>query len=408
MKAEILSIGTEILLGEIVDTNAAWLAQQLPLLGIDLFYMSTVGDNRGRLAETIQHAYNRSDLVICTGGTGPTDDDPTREAISDVLNEPMIVQPDLEKELREFFAQRKTEMPEKNLKQATLIASAQAIPNAVGTAPGWWVEHGGKIIICMPGVPHEMKTMWENQVTPKLRAILPGNIILSRTLKILGKGESAVEEMVQDFIVSTNPTLATYAKPDGVHLRITAKAASEEEARDLIFDMEIQLRERLGTLIYGQDDELLEAVLGEMLMDRLMTLAVMEVGIGGTTTTILSNAPDCSHFFRGGLVSQHPSTLVSWGVDRELLEEYGMLSLPVVEAMATAARQTLGAQVGLAIAGVPGPAAFEGKNPGQVFIAVDFAGEVKSSEQHYRTTPAEVKRRAAISALNMLRKAMIK
>lgn len=408
MKAEILSVGTELLLGEIVDTNASWLAQQLPFLGIDLFYISTVGDNSTRVVETLQRAYNRSDLIICTGGLGPTDDDLTREGISELLKEPMVVQPELEKRLRDWFAMRKSEMPLKNLKQATLIASAQALTNSVGTAPGWWVEHGDKIIVCMPGVPHEMKTMWETQVVPRLKQRPTGKIIISRTLKILGKGESGVEEMVQDFIVSTNPTLATYAKPDGVHLRITAKAASEAEARDLIFDMEIQLRERLGTLIYAQDDESLENIIGEMLMDRLMTLAVMEVGTGGSVTATLTNSNDAPQFFRGGLIGQQHSTLVSWGVDRELLEEQGIFSPGVVEAMATAARQSLGAETGLAVVAVPGPASIEGKNPGLVYIAVDFAGEVKSVESQYRTNPSEVKRMACITALNLLRKAMIK
>ncbi len=158
MKAEILSIGTELLLGSITDTNAAWLAQQLPLLGIDLFFISQVGDNLGRLTETISRAHGRSDLVICTGGLGPTEDDLTREAISGFLNEPMEVQPELEASLREFFKKRGlVDMPERNIKQATLIRSARVLENPVGTAPGWWVEHDERIIVCMPGVPHEMK-----------------------------------------------------------------------------------------------------------------------------------------------------------------------------------------------------------------------------------------------------------
>jgi nicotinamide-nucleotide amidase len=407
MKAEILSIGTELLLGQITDTNAAWLAQQLPLLGIDLYYISQVGDNRGRLVETLDRAYRRSDLVICSGGLGPTEDDLTREAISDLLQEPMVPQPQLEVTLREFFQRRGAEMPERNLKQATLIASAQPLDNPVGTAPGWWVEHQDKIIICMPGVPHEMKTMWENQVVPRLKARLPGEIILSRTLKVLGKGESAVEEMVQDFLASNNPTLATYAKADGIHLRITAKSADEAAARDLIFETEMMLRERLGTLIYGQDEETIEEVVGSMLQDRSLTMAVMEAGTGGVLATLLSNAPDSLHFLRGGLVSQQRAVLNNWGVDAELLEQNSIMSRVVAEAMATAARQTLGAEVGLAICAAVGPDSFEGQDAGYVFLAVDMAGAVKSAEFYYKTNPSEIKRLAALNSLNLLRKALL-
>ncbi len=409
MKAEILSIGTELLLGQITDTNAAWLAQQLPLLGIDLFFISQVGDNRARLTETLGRAHSRADLVICTGGLGPTEDDLTREAISDLLNEPMEVHPALETTLREFFRRRGlVDMPERNLKQASLVRSAQAMDNPVGTAPGWWVEHDSHIIVCMPGVPHEMKTMWQNQVLPRLRPRLPEGIILSRTLKILGKGESAVEEMVGELISSTNPTLATYAKNDGVHLRITAKSQDEATARDLIFETEIQMRERFGTLIYGEDDDTLEGVLGMMLQDRGLTLGVIEVGTGGAITTLLNQAPDSPLFFQGGLVSQQRQMLVGWGLDPALLEGPGILSKEVAEALATAARQTLGTQVGLAVCASAGPADYEGQPPGPIFMAVDLAGSLKSSEGSYRTNPSEIKRLAAVFSLNLLRRALLK
>jgi nicotinamide-nucleotide amidase len=408
MKAEILSIGTELLLGQITDTNAAWLAQQLPDLGVDLYYISQVGDNRQRLTETLRRAHDRSDLVICTGGLGPTEDDLTREAISDLLGEPMEVQPELEQALRGYFSGRGLEMPERNVKQATLIKSAQALDNPVGTAPGWWVEHDGRIITCMPGVPHEMKTMWQQQVVPRLRTDTRAGFILSRTLKIMGKGESAVEEMVQDYIRSTNPTLATYAKNDGIHLRITSKAPDEATARDLVFELEIKLRERLGTLIYGQDDETLEGVVGTMLQDRSLFLGVMEAGSGGALTALLNNAPQSPAFFRGGLVSQQPDMLAAWGVDQALLEEHSILSKPVVEAMASAARLTLGTEAGLAVCAAPWADSFKDTPAGQIVMAVDLLGTVKSAELHYRSNPAEIKRLGSISALNLLRRALLK
>jgi len=408
MKAEVLSIGTELLLGQIVDTNAAWLAEQLPLLGIDIYYISQVGDNRGRLTDTLRLAWGRSDLVICTGGLGPTEDDLTREAISDLLVEPMEVQPELESNLREFFTRRGVKMPEKNVKQATLIASGQILDNPIGTAPGWWVEKDGHIIVAMPGVPHEMKNMWQNQVLPRLRNHLSGEIILSKTLKVLGKGESAVEEMVLDMIGSSNPTLATYAKNDGVHLRATAKASDELTARGLIFEMEMRLRERLGTLIYGMDEETIEGVIGEMLQDRNLTLGVMEAGTGGLLAAMLSDAPSSPEFFRGGLVSQQRAMLAEWGIERELMDEYNIMSREVVEAMATAARKIMGAEAGLAICAAAGPEDFEGKAPGHIFMAVDLDGAVKSTDGYYRSKPAEVKRLATVFALNLLRRALLK
>lgn len=408
MKAEILSIGTEILLGSITDTNASWLAQQLPLLGIDLFYISAVGDNRTRLVETLQRAWERSDLIICTGGLGPTDDDLTREGISDLLNEPMQVVPEVEQALREWFAGRGVKMPEKNAKQATVVTSGQLLENPIGTAPGWWVERDGRIIIAMPGVPFEMKQMWQNQAMPRLSKHLSGEIIFSRTLKVLGKGESAVEDMVKDFIGSTNPTLATYAKDDGVHLRMTAKAPDEATARDKIFEMEIKVRTLLGTLIYGTDDETLESVIGELLFDREYKLAVGEIGTGGYTTNLIGQASNLDRFFKGGLVSQQADVLASWNISAELLAQTPLVSKPIVEALAIAVREKLGADVGLGVCAVPGPAEMQGVAAGTIVVGVDLNGSVTSYLFTFRTKPSEVKRFAAINALNLLRRSLLK
>jgi nicotinamide-nucleotide amidase len=408
MEAEILSIGTELLLGQIADTNAQWLAEQLTKLGVDLYYISQVGDNRGRLLSTLQRAWERSDFIICTGGLGPTEDDLTREAISDLLGEEMVVQEQAAGALREYFARRNIKMPEKNIKQAALIASAEFMENPIGTAPGWWVHKDGKVLVAMPGVPHEMKNMWENQVVPRLKSMLPEGVILTRTLKILGKGESAVEEVVKHLINSTNPTMATYAKQDGVHLRITAKAAREELARDMIFEMEIKARDLLGTFIYGDDNETIEEVVGQMLVDRNLTIGVMEAGTGGAATALLSEAPSSPVFFRGGLVSTQRSMLAGWGVDISMLETYGIMSREVAEVMATAARRQLGSEAGLALCVSGGPGTFEDKPAGQVILAVDLDGHLESAELNYRTKPLEVRRLAAVYSLNLLRRALLK
>lgn len=292
MKAEIISIGTELLLGSINDTNAQYLAQRLSNLGIDLYYVSQVGDNLGRIIEVLARAWDRSDLTITTGGLGPTSDDLTREGIAGLLNETPVVIPDLEESLRSFFSRRGVRMPERNLKQATVIPSASIIPNPIGTAPGWWVRgdtpQGTRAIVSMPGVPYEMKRMWEHEVEPGL-LLVTGMVIVSRTLKTLGIGESAVEELVTDLMEGSNPTLAPYAKPDGVHLRITAKAADRDTARDMISKLESKVRERLGVAVYGVDDETPAGVVIDLLDSTGLDVALVEIGTGaiGSVTPLL-------------------------------------------------------------------------------------------------------------------------
>ena len=262
MRAEIVSVGTELLLGQITDTNATFLAQSLADLGIDLFFVSQVGDNRGRLVDTLRRGWERSDLVITTGGVGPTEDDLTREAIADLVGETPTVDEATVETIRAFFRNRNAEMPERNRKQAWLIPSAQALPNPVGTAPGWFVQREGKIIVAMPGVPREMKRMWEREAIPRLGAYLPETVLLTRNIRTIGIGESSVEEVLGDLVHGTNPTVATYAKDDGVHVRITAKARTSQEAAALLKPVVAEAERILGDHIYGYDNDALpEAVL---------------------------------------------------------------------------------------------------------------------------------------------------
>lgn len=402
MKAEILSVGTELLLGQITDTNAPYLAQHLSALGIDNYYISQVGDNLGRLVDALRRAWERSDLIVITGGLGPTEDDLTREAVAELLGEEMVVQPELEAHLRAFFARRGIPMPERNLKQATLIPSARAIPNPIGTAPGWWVEKDGHILVCMPGVPVEMKKMWEEQVVPRLQQRAGGQIILSRTLKIWGLGESTVEHLVAEHIRSTNPTLATYAKPDGIHLRLTAKAASRAEAEALIASFEPKLRAIVGDHIYGVDDETLAGVTGRLLREQGLWAAAMESVSGGLLASLITDAPGSSACFRGGIVAYDPSIKIASGVPAATIERHGVVSAETALAMARAARQRLDADIGLATTGVAGPDSLEGHPPGTVHVAIDDRGRTYVESTRYSTTRSEVKRRAAMTALYLL------
>ena len=406
MRAEILSIGTELLLGQIVDTNAQFLAQELAPLGIDLYWVSQVGDNLGRLEEVIRRARGRSDLVICTGGLGPTEDDLTREGIAAALGEPLAVDPGLAEHVRALFQRRGWPMPERNMKQANLIPSARPLPNPHGTAPGWWVERDGNVIVAMPGVPREMMPMWQEQVLPLL---LPrcGGAILSRTLKTLGLGESAVEERLGALTRSPNPTVATYAKPDGVHVRISAKASTEAEASLLIVQMEERLRPLLDEYTYGWDGDTIEQVIGDLLRSRRLSLACIESCTGGLVASAITDAPGSSAYFRGGLVAYSREAKLQAGVAAAVLDRHGQVSAETAEAMAEAARHHLMADVGGATTGVAGPEALEGHPPGTVYVAVATPAGCTGTELFFARQRREVKRWATLQALHLLRRRLL-
>ncbi|HEX2515725.1 MAG TPA: CinA family nicotinamide mononucleotide deamidase-related protein [Chloroflexota bacterium] len=415
MRAEIVSVGTELLLGHITDTNASWLAQQLSQLGIDNYYVSAIGDNLGRLTEHLQRAWERSELIVITGGVGPTEDDLTREAISALLGEPMVVQPDLEVALRAFFARRGVSMPESNVKQATLIASARVLENPVGTAPGWWVERDGRVIVAMPGVPGEMFRMWEHQVVPRLRQRQGGSVILTRTFKVVSLGESAVEELLKPLLAQTNPTIATYAKADGVHVRTSAKAESVEAAEALLDGLEPRVREALGRTIYGLDADSL-ATVDAALLERLgLTLATGEEFTGGLIAGDLSEAAGAT--FKGGLVSADdpaevpqevapaPQTGTPGGAPPGVPEGPG--AGRARDLALTAARQ-FGADLGLGLAA--DLVQRDGATPGRLsyVVLLDRAGNELAQFRRLDTTaPAIIRRRAVLAALNLLREHLL-
>lgn len=403
MRAEIVSVGTEILLGHIVDTNANYLAQELTALGIDLFWVSTAGDNLPRLAEIVARAFGRSDLTIITGGVGPTEDDLTREAVAAALGEEMKVIPELEADLRAFFGRRNRPMPERNVKQATLIPSAQPLANPIGTAPGWWVERDGHIIVTMPGVPPEMFKMWREQAVPRLLG-RESAALYTRILKVLGLGESHVEEMISSLLASNNPTIATYAKNDGIHVRITAKAADLETAKSILAPMEAEARRILGDGIYGVDDETVDSIVGRILAERGLTLGVVEGVTGGLIASGLSDVANAAAFFRGGLVVTSTAQLAAWSGGAAGVAD-GEVSAEVATAMARSARAAFGADIGLGISGVGGPESIGGQRPGTMHIAVDYRGEiVVDSGIGFGNTRAQIKGRASLAAVDLLRR----
>jgi len=399
MKAEIISVGTEILLGEITDTNAPYLASELALLGIDLYWITQVGDNQDRLLDALKCACQRSDIAITTGGLGPTQDDVTREAIAELVNEEVYTDPELETWLRKMFSAIGYEMPGSNLKQAQLIPSAGVIPNRSGTAPGWWVEHQDKLIIAMPGPPNEMMHMWEQEIKSHLKERLRGEIIVSRTLKTMGFSEAKVDELVKPLLSSSNPTLAVYAKLDGIHLRLTAKGKNPTEAEQSISRAEIRLKDILGKSIWGYDSDTMEGLIGHYLRERGMTVSTMESCTGGLLASTITDVSGSSDYFNGGLVTYTADVKFSFGVADELLEKYGTVHPEVAAAMADVVRKRFNSDIGIGITGVAGPSELEGKPVGTVHIALSSERHEEVLSIRFPPRRLEVKRRAVYAAL---------
>jgi len=408
VKAEIIAIGTEILLGEIVDTNSAFIARQLPELGIDLLYKSVVGDNMARIIETFQRAWSRSDLVITTGGLGPTEDDMTREGICAMLDEKPIVDPELEQRLRRFFEGRGYPMPPSNIKQAWLIPSGRALDNPRGTAPGWWVERDGRVIVSMPGVPPEMERMWANEVRPELERRSTGEVLVTRTIKTVGIGEGTVDEMAKPLYGTPGVGIGTYARADGVQLRIGAKGATRAEAWLRIRPVEEEMVRIFGNAIWGYDNDTFEGYIAGQMHERLQTLAVMESCTGGLFASTLTDVPGASAYFRGGLVTYQTQQKIDSGVPTDVITQFGVVSQETAKAMARAAAVTMGADFGVGITGVAGPEPEGDVSPGTVHVGVAMPnGTEHALSMRMNSGRAAVKRRAVTTALLLLRRCLL-
>lgn len=399
VKAEIFSIGTELLMGELTDTNAAWMAARLPALGIQLQGISLIGDSLVMLTEGFSRALQRSDLILTTGGLGPTQDDLTREAIAATLQEPLTVQAEALQELERYFQQRGRSMPSPNIKQAQVIPSAQFLPNRHGTAPGWWVERHGKILVAMPGPPAEMHPMWEEQVAPRLRQIATGEVTITRTIKTMGLSEAAVDEIIAEFFGRENPYLGIYSKADGIHLRMIARARDVATAHAMIKPVEDGIVTRLAPYVWGYDDQTPEQAVGKIFKERGWTLATMESCTGGYLANSITEVPDSAEYFKGGVVAYSQEMQIAHGVPPGVLQQYGVVSQESATAMAHAIREQLGADFGIGLTGVLGPSAMEDKPVGLAYLSIASGRAVQ--EQEIRVPPRRVtiKRRVSNTAL---------
>jgi nicotinamide-nucleotide amidase len=377
MRAEILGVGTELLLGQIANTNAQWISERLAQIGVDVFRHDVVGDNAQRIVDAFTLAASRADVVIATGGLGPTQDDITRPALAVAAGLELVRDPEISKALRERFARMGREMPETNLLQADVPEGARYIAPRRGSAPGLVVQIGDARVYALPGVPAEMREMMEGTVLPELGELVGPSGIASRVVRCVGMAESRIAELLDDlFTGSTNPTVAYLAGGGEVKIRLTAKAASLGEAQELIRPLAEEVAARLGDVVFTTGDEELEQVVGRELKARGLTVACAESLTGGGLASRLSAAPGSSAFFRGSAVcySAQAKTDVL-GVSKATIDGFGVVSEACAREMAAGARRIFSADVGVATTGVAGPEPHGGEPPGRVWIALD-AGDV--------------------------------
>ena len=411
MVVELVSVGTELLLGNIVNTNARYLSEKCAMLGLSVYYQTTVGDNEERLAEVIKTALNRSDIVILNGGLGPTEDDLTKETCAKVMGLPLVTDQHTEERLKEYYKGRKKEdLPESNWKQAVIPERAVVFDNGNGTAPGLVVEQNGKTVILVPGPPNELYPMMEKQICPYLQKKNEAEI-LSQMVKICGFGESKVEEMILDLIdKQTNPTLATYAKQGEVHLRVTARAATEEEAKKLLKPMVKEIKKRFGEAVYTTDEkETLTDVVVKLLKKYELTVTTAESCTGGLLAGTLVGVPGVSEVFREGFVTySNKAKRKLLDVSKSTLKKYGAVSAQTAKEMAKGGVFATDADICVAITGLAGPDGATPEKPiGLVYIACYMNDKVHVEEFRFKGDRQKIRERSVVQALDVLRRSIL-
>ncbi|MGD8191102.1 competence/damage-inducible protein A [Brevibacillus ginsengisoli] len=377
MRAEIIAVGTELLLGQIANTNAQFLSQKLAELGIHVYFHTVVGDNSERLMQAIQLATSRADMVIFSGGLGPTQDDLTKETVAAFLGHHLLEDAPAMDKILDFFAQRGITMTENNRKQALVIEGSTVFPNDHGMAPGMGISRDGHIFVLLPGPPSELYPMMETYVMPFLMKQLPDRQVFhSKVLRFFGIGESALEERLLDLIErQSNPTIAPYAKEFEVTLRITARAQTVEEAEQLIAPTENEIRNRLGGYIYAEGESSLQETLVAALTKRHETISFAESCTGGTLSSLLASVSGASNVFPGSIVNYSNAAkqqLVD--VPQEVLETEGAVSALCAKHLAENVRKKFGTTYGVSVTGVAGPNSSEGKPVGLVYIGLSAEG----------------------------------
>ena len=406
MKAELICVGTELLLGQILNTNAQFLSVELSKLGIDLYYETVVGDNKQRLSDIFKTAIDRSDLIIFTGGLGPTTDDITKETVSEVMGVPLELHEESLREIKEYFKKLNRDMPANNEKQAYLPVGCIVLKNDEGTAPGCIIEKDNKIVVVLPGPPRELQPMFNRYTKPYLLN-KTDEIIYSKVLKFFGIGESDLETRLASLIKKqSNPTIALYAKPGEVTVRITAKTNNNETAQKLIKPVEDEIRHIAGEYIYGIDDQTLEEVVFDLLKEKEMTISTAESCTGGLLSEKLTRLPGISKYFNQGVITYSNDSKVNLlGVKKETLEKYGAVSGNTAEEMAYGIRLSSKTYMGLSITGIAGPTGgTEFKPVGLVYIGVSTPEKTWNKELRLSGSRDKIRNMAAMYSLDEARK----
>jgi nicotinamide-nucleotide amidase len=408
---ELISVGTELLLGNIVNTNASFLAEKCAILGLSLYYQTAVGDNHKRLEETIQTALGRSDVVILTGGLGPTQDDLTKEAAAKVMGKNLVEDEHTKEKIKDYFKKSQIQtITENNWKQAMIPEGAIVVDNNNGTAPGVIMEQDGKSVILLPGPPSELIPMFMNDIYPYLNKLQP-ETIYSKMVKICGVGESSVETMIKDLIESqTNPTIAPYARVGEVHLRVTAKAKGEEDAKKLIKPVVKELKARFGKNVYSTDEnETLEAAVVKLLEKNELTVTTAESCTGGMLAARLVNVPGVSEVFREGFITySNKAKRKILSVQKSTLKKCGAVSEKTAKEMAKGGVFATDSDVCVAITGIAGPdGGTEEKPVGLVYIACYINDKVTVKEFNFKGNRAKVREQSVVKALTLLRECIL-
>lgn len=410
MTAEIICVGTEILLGNIVNTNAAYLSERLAALGISVFFETTVGDNPERVEEVINTGMKRSDILILSGGLGPTKDDLTKEIAAKACGQKLVEDAEAKERLTSYFTSIKRPMTDNNLKQAMVPEDCTVLYNGNGTAPGMVINGPeGRKVVLLPGPPSELIPMFHEQVEPILSKLQPG-ILYSKVVKIDCLGESYVETQIMDLIdEQSNPTVAPYAKLGEVHLRVTAKADTEEEAKELVMPMVEELRSRFGNKIYTiEEEETLEEMVVKMLKQKKETIAAAESCTGGLLAARLINVPGTSNVLNESFITYSNEAKMKYlSVKEETLKEHGAVSEETAREMAEGVLKTSGADIGIGITGLAGPGGETGtKKPGLVYIGVCRGGHTEVKKYDLKGNREKIREVSVCRALTMIRKAL--
>lgn len=411
MVVELVCVGTELLLGNIVNTNARYLSEKFAMLGLSVYYQTTVGDNRERMTEVIRTALSRADVVVLNGGLGPTEDDITKDVCAEVMGAELKEDPQVRAHLEDWYRQRnRTDIPESNWRQALVPEGAVVFHNTNGTAPGLALEKDGKTAILLPGPPNELYPLMEEQVCPYFQK-KQSEVIRSKMLKICGYGESKVEEMLLDLIDhQTNPTLATYAKTKEVHLRVTARAENDEAAKLLLKPVVKEIKNRFGNAVYTtRENATLESVVVKLLKKYDLTLTTAESCTGGLVASRIVNVPGASEVFREGFITySNRAKRKSLGVGKATLQKHGAVSEQTAKEMATGGVFATDADVCVAITGIAGPdGGTEEKPVGLVYIACYMKDDVKVEEHQFRGNREKIREQAVVQALDLVRRSII-